>query len=51
MNSQLKNKAGKAEKGKGKSATKTQEAAHKLAYLMTFNHSITQAVARAMQDG
>ena len=32
-------------KAKGKSATKTQEAADELACLMTFNQSITQAMA------
>ena len=48
MNSQL--KVIQAEKGKGKSATKSQEAADELAYLMTFNQSITQAKAKAMQD-
>ena len=44
MNSHL--KVIQAEKGKGKSAIKTQEAADELAYLIQFNQSCTQAVAR-----
>ena len=38
------------DKAKGKLATKTQVAADELAYLMTFNQSITHALARTMQD-
>ena len=38
------------EKAKGKSATKAQEAADELTYYMTFNQSVTQAMARTMQD-
>ena len=38
------------EKAKGKLATKTQDAIYELAYLMTFNLSITHALARSMQD-
>ena len=38
------------DKAKGKSATKTQEAIDELAYLMTFNQSITHAMARAKND-
>ena len=37
-------------KRKGKSATKTLEVIDDLAYIMAFNQSITQAVARSMQD-
>ena len=36
-------------KDKAKSATKTQKAAEELAYVMTLNQSITQAMARTMQ--
>ena len=35
---------------KGKSASKLHEAADELDYLVTFNRSITQAMARTMQD-
>ena len=42
MNSLL--KVIQAEKGKGKSATKTQEGSDELAYRMTFNQSITQVM-------
>ena len=35
---------------KGKSATKVSQAADKLDFLVTFNRSITQAMARTMQD-
>ena len=38
------------ERVKGKSSSKTQEAAEELAYLMTFSQSITQAIARTIQD-
>ena len=34
----------------GKSFSKTQEAADELAYIMTFNNSISQAMPRIMQD-
>ena len=36
------------EKAKGNLTTKVQEAADELAYLMTFKHSITQAMARTI---
>ena len=39
-----------SDKPKGKSASKTQEAAEELVYLMTFNQSITPAMARKIQD-
>ena len=39
-----------SDKPKGKSANKTQEATEELAYLMTFNQSITQSMSRTMQD-
>ena len=35
---------------KGKSARKLHQAADKLDYRITFNHSITQAMARTMKD-
>ena len=35
---------------KGKSATKVSQAADELDFLVTFNHSIIQAMARTMQD-
>ena len=35
---------------KGKSSERTQQAADELEYLLTFNCSITQAMARTMQD-
>ena len=35
---------------KGKSSSKIQQAADELDYLVTFNHSITQAIVRIMQD-
>ena len=35
---------------KGKSSSKLHEAADELDYLVTFNRSITQAMARTMQD-
>ena len=35
---------------KGKSATKVSQAADELDFLVTFNRSITQAMARTMQD-
>ena len=38
------------DKCKGKSASKTQEAIDELDYLVTFNRSITQGMARTMQD-
>ena len=38
------------EKAKGKSATGMQEAPDKLAYLMSFNQNVSQAVARTMQN-
>ena len=37
-------------KAKGKTANKTQEAVEELDYLITFNRSITQAIARTIQD-
>ena len=36
--------------GKGKAAERTQQAVEELEYLVTFNHSISQAMQRAMQD-
>ena len=38
-----------SDKPKGTSARKTQKATEELAYLLTFNQSITQAMARTMQ--
>ena len=38
------------DKSKGKSASKIHQAAEELDYLITFNRSITQAMARTMQD-
>ena len=38
------------DKAKGKSCSKSQDAADELDYLITFNRSITQAMATAMQD-
>ena len=38
------------DKGKGKSSSKTQEAVDEPDYLVTFTKSITQAMARTMQD-
>ena len=46
MSSQLKNLH--ADKGKGKSSERTQQAVE--GYLVTFNRSISQAMARTMQD-
>ena len=37
-------------KGKGKSSERTQQAMDELEYLLTFNRSISQAMARTMQD-
>ena len=37
-------------KGKGKSSERTQQAVNELEYLLTLNRSISQAVARTMQD-
>ena len=37
-------------KAKGKSSSKTQDAADKLDYLITFNRSMTQGMAKTMQD-
>ena len=39
-----------SDKGKGKSSERTQQAVDELEYLLTFNRSITQAMARTMQD-
>ena len=39
-----------SDKAKGTSATKTQEAAEELVYLMTFSQRISQTMARTMQD-
>ena len=36
--------------GKGKSSSRSQHAVHDLNYLVTFNRSITQAMACTMQD-
>ena len=47
MSSQLKNLH--LDKGKGKSSERTQQAVDKLEYLVTFNRSISQAMARTMQ--
>ena len=38
------------DKAKGKSSERMQQAVDKLEYLVTFNRSISQAMARAMQD-
>ena len=38
------------DKGKGKAPGRSQHAVDKLDYLVTFNRSITQAMARTMQD-
>ena len=38
------------DKGKGKTASKFHQAAEELDYLVTFNRSISQAMARTMQD-
>ena len=38
------------DKGKGKSAERTQQAVDELEYLVTFNQSISQAMAKTMQD-
>ena len=38
------------DKGKGKSSEKMQQAVDELEYLVTFNQSISQAMARIMQD-
>ena len=37
-------------KGKGKSSERMQQAVDELEYLVTFNRSISQAMARTMQD-
>ena len=39
-----------SDKGKGKSTGKTHQAIEELDFLLTFNRSITQAMARSMQD-
>ena len=39
-----------SDKGKGKSSERTQQAVDELEYLVTFNRSISQAMARTMQD-
>ena len=39
-----------SDKGKGKSTGKTHQAIEELDFLVTFNRSITQAMARSMQD-
>ena len=46
MSTQLKNLH--LDKGKGKSSEKTQQAIVELDYLVAFNHSISQALARTM---
>ena len=38
------------DKGKGKAPGRSQQAVDELDYLVTFNRSITQAMARTMQD-
>ena len=38
------------DRNKGKSSSKLQQAAEEFDYLVTFNHSITQAMACTMQD-
>ena len=38
------------DKGKGKSSERMQQAVDELEYLVTFNQSISQAMARTMQD-
>ena len=38
------------DKGKGKSSERMQQAVDELEYLVTFNRSISQAMARTMQD-
>ena len=38
------------DKGKGKAPGRSQQAVDKLDYLVTFNRSITQAMAHTMQD-
>ena len=38
------------DKGKGKAPGRPQQAVDELDYLVTFNRSITQAMARTMQD-
>ena len=48
MSSQLKNLH--SEKSKGKSSERTQQAVEELECLVTFNWSISQAMARTMQD-
>ena len=48
MSTQLKNLH--LDKGKGKSSERTQQAVDELEYLVTLNWSISQAMARTMQD-
>ena len=48
MSTQLKNLH--QDKGEGKSSERTQQALDELEYLVTFNRSISQAMARTMQD-
>ena len=48
MSTQLKNLH--SDKGKGKSSERMQQAVDELEYLVTFNWSISQAMARTMQD-
>ena len=48
MSTQLKNLD--LDKGKGKSSERAQQAVDELEYLVTFNRSISQAMARTMQD-
>ena len=48
MSTQLKNLH--SDKVKGKSSERTQQAVDELEYLVTFNQSISQAMARTMQD-
>ena len=47
MSTQFKNLH--SDKSKGKSSERTQQAVDKLEYLVTFNHSTSQAMARTMQ--
>ena len=50
MSTQLKNLHLDKGKGKGKSSEGSQQAVDELEYLVTFNQSISQAMARMMQD-
>ena len=48
MSTQLKNLH--MEKGKGKLSERTQQAVDELEYLVIFNRSVSQVMARTMQD-